>query len=73
MFMKIFHFLTSYDAKSESCQQFIYGGCLGNNNKFESSEECEAVCVEETELTMFLIDKCEQPIKPGPCAGNFTR
>ena len=47
--------------------------CLGNNNKYESKEECEAVCVEETELSQYLVDKCEQPIKPGPCAGNFSR
>jgi hypothetical protein len=62
-----------YDAKSKTCQQFIYGGCLGNNNKFESREECEAICVEETELSIYLVDKCEQPIKAGPCGGNFTR
>ena len=43
------------------------------NFQFESQEECEAVCVEETEITRYLIDKCEQPIKPGPCLGNFTR
>ena len=62
-----------YDAESKSCTQFVYGGCLGNNNKYETKEECEAVCVEETELSLYLVDKCDQPIKPGPCLGNFTR
>eukprot|EP00095_Tigriopus_kingsejongensis_P009815 maker-scaffold239_size242058-snap-gene-1.22 protein:Tk09815 transcript:maker-scaffold239_size242058-snap-gene-1.22-mRNA-1 annotation:"Papilin" len=61
-----------YDEKSKSCQQFIYGGCLGNKNKYESKEECEAVCAEDAELTKFLTDKCHQPIKDGPCEGNFT-
>ena len=31
------------------------------------------MCVEETELSLYLVDKCDQPIKPGPCLGNFTR
>eukprot|EP00094_Tigriopus_californicus_P005670 TCALIF_05465-PA protein Name:"Similar to Ppn Papilin (Drosophila melanogaster)" AED:0.16 eAED:0.17 QI:0/0/0/0.82/0.81/0.82/34/0/2463 len=62
-----------YDADSKTCQQFIYGGCLGNKNKYETKEECEATCAEDGELTKFLTDKCQQPIKEGPCAGNFTR
>ena len=45
-----------YDTESKSCTQFIYGGCLGNNNRYETKEECEAVCVEETELVKFAIN-----------------
>ena len=42
--------------------------------QFESQQECEAICVElDTEISRFLIDKCEQRIKEGPCAGNFSR
>mgnify|MGYP005983757683 CR=1 FL=1 len=36
-----------YDAKSKKCAQFIYGGCLGNNNRFETREECLALCVKD--------------------------
>jgi hypothetical protein len=62
-----------YDPESKSCQQFVYGGCLGNNNRFSSRDECEAVCAEDSEITLYLTDKCEQPVKEGPCAGNFSR
>ena len=24
-----------YDHESKSCQQYTYGGCLGNNNRYE--------------------------------------
>ena len=42
-------------------------------SRFSSRDECEVVCAEESEITLYLTDKCEQPIKEGPCAGNFTR
>ena len=63
----------AYNADSKKCEAFNYGGCLGNNNRFEDMEECEATCVDDSELTKFLTDKCNQPIKPGPCQGNYTR
>ncbi|CAN7941145.1 unnamed protein product, partial [Ixodes hexagonus] len=33
-----------FDPTSEQCLPFIYGGCMGNLNRFWSIEECEAVC-----------------------------
>jgi hypothetical protein len=34
-----------YDAAQGRCAQFIYGGCLGNANRFATVKECAAVCV----------------------------
>lgn len=34
-----------YDSDRNTCSQFIYGGCLGNTNKFETIEECQKQCV----------------------------
>ncbi|CAL1571279.1 unnamed protein product [Knipowitschia caucasica] len=33
-----------YDPETQSCKSFIYGGCKGNENKYETEEECEARC-----------------------------
>ena len=35
----------SYVSSSGRCDAFYYGGCEGNDNRFESSEECEAECI----------------------------
>ncbi|XP_017260744.1 kunitz-type protease inhibitor 2-like [Kryptolebias marmoratus] len=33
-----------YDPSSASCQSFLYGGCGGNANNFDSVEECMSRC-----------------------------
>ncbi|XP_078346264.1 PI-actitoxin-Aeq3b-like [Oculina patagonica] len=33
-----------YNKDSGECEQFIYGGCMGNENNFETKEECEERC-----------------------------
>ncbi|EZA46407.1 Papilin [Ooceraea biroi] len=69
-----------YDADRKQCGQFIYGGCLGNANKFETREECAELCVTPDDIgkTLPILaeitrDSCDQPKEQGPCAGNFTR
>lgn len=34
-----------YNMDKRACQQFWYGGCGGNANRFETKEECEVRCV----------------------------
>ncbi len=33
-----------YDSKVGKCLKFIYGGCGGNKNNFETEEECKRTC-----------------------------
>ncbi|XP_031699990.1 WAP, Kazal, immunoglobulin, Kunitz and NTR domain-containing protein 2-like [Anarrhichthys ocellatus] len=34
----------AYSSTLQQCQPFIYGGCEGNDNNFESKEACEEMC-----------------------------
>lgn len=33
-----------YDAERQMCQAFVYGGCGGNANRFQTEEQCERLC-----------------------------
>ena len=33
-----------FNIQSGSCEQFIYGGCMGNENNFGTRRECEREC-----------------------------
>ena len=56
-----------YDAAAGKCVQFIYGGCAGNDNRFETLDACEASCPSEP------VPVCEQPADPGPCQAAIPR
>ncbi|XP_050523278.1 PI-actitoxin-Axm2a-like [Daktulosphaira vitifoliae] len=33
-----------FDAETKTCKSFTYGGCHGNNNRFDLKSECLAAC-----------------------------
>ncbi|XP_053215123.1 collagen alpha-6(VI) chain-like [Podarcis raffonei] len=37
-----------FERKLHICTQFWYGGCGGNANRFETREECEALCIKSS-------------------------
>ena len=34
----------TFDAATETCMPYIYGGCLGTDNLYDSKAECIAKC-----------------------------
>lgn len=34
-----------FDVETRECQEFIYGGCSGNRNRFNSQEDCLKSCL----------------------------
>ncbi|XP_077521284.1 tauPI-stichotoxin-Hcr2d-like [Amblyomma americanum] len=33
-----------FNKDTKTCEQFIYGGCQGNRNNFETPQECQKRC-----------------------------
>ncbi|XP_075756899.1 actinia tenebrosa protease inhibitors-like isoform X2 [Pelodiscus sinensis] len=54
-----------YNPITESCEMFIYGGCGGNGNRFETKEECLWTCGQP--------EICKLPKEPGPCLAYMPR
>uniref|UniRef100_P84875 Carboxypeptidase inhibitor SmCI n=1 Tax=Sabellastarte magnifica TaxID=389514 RepID=PCPI_SABMA len=44
-----------FNKTTEDCEKFVYGGCQGNANRFETKDDCIANC------------GCNLPSKVGPC------
>lgn len=40
-----------YDKEKNTCSKFIYGGCQGNNNNFQSKAMCQNMCISNRELS----------------------
>ncbi|XP_059760656.1 kunitz-type protease inhibitor 2 isoform X2 [Balaenoptera ricei] len=73
-----------YNVTEGSCQQFVYGGCGGNDNNYMTKEECLAKCAGVTvprrqdsdELSSDIFDyeeHCTAKAVTGPCRASFPR
>ncbi|KRY85579.1 Uncharacterized protein T4D_14584 [Trichinella pseudospiralis] len=60
-----------YDIKSNSCKQFTFAGCAGNENNFYNKQACEQFCKSEllcpAGSTAFINSATSQPLQ---CAEN---
>ncbi|GBM00387.1 hypothetical protein AVEN_207954-1, partial [Araneus ventricosus] len=41
-----------HDSEDNTCKTFVYGGCLGNDNRFSNLQECDAKCHSNSPFTM---------------------
>lgn len=64
-----------FNPATNKCEQFIYGGCQGNENNFENETDCLKRC--GSSLTKPVIEqasnKCNLPMDVGPCFAAFQR
>jgi len=44
-----------------SCKEFTYGGCSGNENRFDSKKECEKMCTPPS-----VLPAISEPLIPRP-------
>ncbi|XP_067597355.1 tissue factor pathway inhibitor isoform X5 [Pseudorca crassidens] len=71
-----------FNIHTQQCEEFIYGGCEGNQNRFESLEECKEKCTRDypkktrrtkTTLQKEKPDFCFLEEDAGICRGYITR
>lgn len=70
-----------FDSENRQCRQFYYGGCGGNENNYESEEECSKECARvETPVTGAPSGEapsgpevCFLASDPGPCRKSEVR
>ncbi|XP_063154167.1 papilin-like [Candoia aspera] len=55
-----------YSPAEKKCVPFVYHGCGGNRNNFETRSQCEKAC---GRLSRGTAEVCKLPADPGPCRG----
>ncbi|XP_075555281.1 actinia tenebrosa protease inhibitors-like isoform X2 [Dermacentor variabilis] len=67
-----------YNVSEHACLEFIYGGCGGNSNKFDSKQECEQGCARKTSKPPANGESwkpvaCSMPPETGVCKASIQR
>ncbi|KAK4288694.1 hypothetical protein Pmani_038287 [Petrolisthes manimaculis] len=72
-----FHPRYYYNSETGQCEYFLYGGCLGNSNNFQTLQDCQAAChntiiTDVTQTPTSDPSQCLLFKDVGPCQ-NFNR
>ena len=64
-----------FDARTRDCEQFLYGGCGGNENRFSSKDECRDTCVMDGESVedFWWSGTCEVEVTWSKCWSKSTQ
>ncbi|XP_037499042.1 carboxypeptidase inhibitor SmCI [Rhipicephalus sanguineus] len=63
-----------YNYTAGKCQSFIYGGCKGNQNNFQTKPKCEQYCQgNHIQENLQPSEVCSQRKVVGKCRAAFTR
>ncbi|CAG0914995.1 unnamed protein product [Notodromas monacha] len=73
----------TYNATEGKCMTYVYGGCGGTANLFDSEAQCIAACPKKDAILQDSVDEgteskdskeaCNQPLSSGPCFGFFRK
>ncbi|XP_060103680.1 tissue factor pathway inhibitor 2-like [Heteronotia binoei] len=58
-----------YNRYTQTCEEFDYGGCGGNENNFESEEHCEQTCG----MIKRVPKECRPELNEGKCGAFYKR
>nr|CAD2169296.1 unnamed protein product [Meloidogyne enterolobii] len=56
-----------YVPSERKCKLFMWNGCGGNGNRFQSKSECENLCNREIDIYNQQLNICQLPMDGGPC------
>ncbi|CAN8026940.1 unnamed protein product, partial [Ixodes persulcatus] len=66
-----------FNSTTGDCERFVYGGCQGNANNFESQQECRLSC-KDAHSTQQVVEtsfeeSCKPAAEPGLCDAYMPR